>query len=156
MLMNFMSCNQIIMKNDEMLDKLILDSTKAYTWQNELEMQDDSSEWLDFSFKIAVKIQSEMKRVEMSQKTLSDKLECSAQYVSKLLKGRENLTISTIFKIQSVLGIHLISTFDFEYQDKVSSSDYLFINHSFVQVRDSENISVSLNDGGFSNCKDAA
>ena len=33
---------------------------------------------------------------------------CSQQYISKVLKGRENLSIETIFKIEDALQLHIL------------------------------------------------
>lgn len=46
---------------------------------------------------------------EMSQKDLADKMGVSAAYVGKLLKGKENLTLETICKIQAALDENIIN-----------------------------------------------
>ncbi len=33
---------------------------------------------------------------------------CSRQYISRVLKGSENLSIETIFKIESALGLQIL------------------------------------------------
>lgn len=48
----------------------------------------------------------------MTQKELADKLNCSQQYVSLLLKGAENLTLETIAKIEEALDFRLITVSD--------------------------------------------
>lgn len=40
-----------------------------------------------------------MEEMNMSQKQLSELMGCSQQYVSKVLKGQENLSLETISKI---------------------------------------------------------
>ena len=46
----------------------------------------------------------------MTQASLAQKMECSQQYVSKVLKGKENLSLETISKIESALDIDLIKS----------------------------------------------
>ena len=41
----------------------------------------------------------------MTQKRLSELMGCSQQYVSKILKGQENLSLETLAKIERCLPI---------------------------------------------------
>ena len=49
-----------------------------------------------------------MEELEMNQKQLAKKMNCSRQYISKVLKGRENLSLETLAKIENALGISII------------------------------------------------
>ena len=49
-----------------------------------------------------------MRALGMTQKSLAEKMGCSQQYVSLLLKGGENLTLETIAKIEEALGFRLL------------------------------------------------
>ena len=49
-----------------------------------------------------------MEELEMNQKQLAEKMNCSRQYISKVLKGRENLSLETLAKIENALGISII------------------------------------------------
>ena len=49
-----------------------------------------------------------MEDLHMTQKALAEKMGCSQQYVSKILKGRENLSIETLCKIEDALQITLL------------------------------------------------
>jgi len=64
--------------------------------------------WLNYSRKIAVKIAMEMVRQNMSREDLAEKLGCSAQYVSKLLKGEVNLSLDDICGIENALNIPIL------------------------------------------------
>ena len=44
----------------------------------------------------------------MTQRKLAEKMGVSPQYINKVVKGKENLTLETIAKIEDVLGITLI------------------------------------------------
>ena len=41
----------------------------------------------------------------ITQKQLAERMNCSQQYVSKILKGCENLSLETVTKIELALGI---------------------------------------------------
>jgi len=44
---------------------------------------------------------------------LADKMEVSAQYINKIVKGSENLSLETISKLENALGIQLIEVVGF-------------------------------------------
>ena len=44
----------------------------------------------------------------MSQRGLADQLGCSQAYVSQLLSGEANMTVKTLAKIESALGVELL------------------------------------------------
>ncbi|CAM3469722.1 helix-turn-helix transcriptional regulator [Aquirufa ecclesiirivi] len=144
------------MKNDEIYTELEKISVKDLSWMDDENLNKDNEDWLDFSFKIAVKVLSELRLKGISQNSFADLMGCSSQYISKLLKGKENLTIQTIFKIQKVLGLQLISTFDFEYQDTISTNEVTLIPQTFVRMPDYGSISFPLQSGGFRNGNYAA
>lgn len=79
-------------------------------WQNEAQHRLDNKKWLKHSRKIAIKINSSLRSKNIKQKELAQLLEISPQQVSKILKGRENLTLETISKIENVLNIHLLNS----------------------------------------------
>lgn len=88
--------------------KLIANSKKQNQWLQDANWRKENEKWLDVSFSIAVKILSALKTRKVTQKELAEYLDCSPQYVNKLLKGSENLQLETICKIESVLKIKLI------------------------------------------------
>ena len=51
-----------------------------------------------------------MEEMNMSQKQLSELMGCSQQYVSKVLKGQENLSLETMSNIEACLGIQILPT----------------------------------------------
>ena len=44
----------------------------------------------------------------LTQRVLAEKMNCTQQYVSKVLKGRENLSLETLCKIENALGIKIL------------------------------------------------
>ena len=78
------------------------------TWREEAEWRRDNWSWLRHSQRIAVKVLLQMKRLDLTQNALAERMNCSQQYVSKILKGRENMSLETLTKLENALGICLI------------------------------------------------
>jgi hypothetical protein len=89
-------------------------SKKDSGWLEKAKWRQQNEDWLDISFSIAVKILSALsanKKANVypkSQVELAEAMNCSAQYVNKLLRGQENLQIETICKVQRILDVTLI------------------------------------------------
>lgn len=107
------------------LDKLNkLASNKVSTWKEEAIERQNNSDWTERSFKIAVKILREIRTQKsqngMTQRRLAEEMGVSPQYINKVVKGKENLTLETISKIESVLGITLIEIPSFDTSKEIS------------------------------------
>lgn len=77
--------------------------------KKEAEFRKTNKEWLRKSAKIALSIRRELRIKSMSQQDLAAKMGLSPQYVGRILKGQENLTLETISKLEAALGIPLVS-----------------------------------------------
>lgn len=88
--------------------KLRSEAIEDENWLKEAEKRQEDRVWLDLSFRIAVKIGSFLKKNNIYQKDLAERMGCSPQFVHTILKGSENLTLETISKIERALGIELI------------------------------------------------
>ena len=77
-------------------------------WREEAEWKRDNWSWLRHSQKIAVKVLLQMKQEGLTQKALAERMNCTQQYVSKILKGKENMSLDTLSKLEDALGINLI------------------------------------------------
>lgn len=64
--------------------------------------------WLRHSQRIAMMMLDRMEELGMTQKALAAKMGCSQQYISRVLKGTENLSIETISKIESALELEIL------------------------------------------------
>ena len=94
---------------DKVLEKLKQHQSETPSkWREEAEFRRANKSWLRRSQKIAVKILSKMRESGISQTELANKMGCSQQYVSKILKGQENLSLETISKIEDSLGLSLL------------------------------------------------
>ena len=79
-------------------------------WREKAEWRRENSRWLRYSGFIALTVMRRLEELKMSQKELAKKMNCSPQYVSKLLKGSENLTLDTISKLEECLDLDLVRT----------------------------------------------
>ena len=69
------------------------------------QMSQEEKPWLNHSQMIANTMSARMKELGMTQKMLAEKMNCTQQYISKILKGRENLSLEAISKIENALDI---------------------------------------------------
>jgi len=79
------------------------------TWREEAEWRRDNWSWMRHSQKIAVKVLLQMKQENLTQKALAERMNCTQQYVSKILKGKENMSLDTLSRLEDALGISLIN-----------------------------------------------
>lgn len=83
-------------------------STTPSKWKEKAEWRRANMDWLPYSRKIAIKIAMALDEQGLSQKQLSERMNCSPQYVSRLLKGEENLSLETICKLERVLNVQIL------------------------------------------------
>lgn len=95
-------------------------SKQDNSWIERAKYRKENKAWLDISFAIAVKVMSALKANKTAdifpktQKELAEAMNCSPQYVNKLLKGTENLQLETIVKIEQILNVPLIEVPEFQ------------------------------------------
>lgn len=77
-------------------------------WREKAECRQKNKSWLRYSQLIAIKMLEKMNELGLTQKALAERMDCSQQYVSKVLRGQENLSIETISKIEDALEIELL------------------------------------------------
>jgi transcriptional regulator with XRE-family HTH domain len=130
------------MSKDNIANKLRKTSKKDNKWLEKAKYRQENEAWMNISFNIAIKINSVLKSNRLkkmhpkSQKELAEVLECSPQYVNKLLKGTENLQIKTICDIELALNTKLIKTIETERSFSQVGAD---INYSdFINMMSEE------------------
>lgn len=89
-------------------------------WREEAEWRRDNWSWLQHSQKIAVKVLMRMKQMGLTQKSLAERMGCTQQYVSKILKGNENMSLDTLSKLETALGINFINDAPMTYPNMVA------------------------------------
>lgn len=55
-----------------------------------------------------MKMLEKMDKMGLTQKQLAEQMGCSQQYISKVLKGQENLSLETMSKIEDRLHISIL------------------------------------------------
>lgn len=100
------------MSNLEKLNKIL--SGKKSTWKEEATRREENEEWLSQSFDIAVRVLDTLRAKKMTQKDLAEKMNVSPQFINKIVKGQENLSLETINKLSRALGIKLIEVIGHE------------------------------------------
>ena len=86
-------------------------SSTPSRWREKAMERQANKEWLRYSQKIAMMMLDKMEELGISQKAVAERMGCSQQYISRVLKGSENLSIETIFKIESALGLQILERF---------------------------------------------
>ena len=66
-------------------------SSTPSKWREETEFRSTNKSWLRYSQHIAMMMLDRMEELNLTQKSLAERMGCSQQYVSKILKGRERL-----------------------------------------------------------------
>lgn len=84
-------------------------SSTPSKWRENAEWRMANKSWLRYSQQIAMMMLDKMDELNMTQKKLAELMGCSQQYVSKILKGQENLSLETLSKIECCLNIQILS-----------------------------------------------
>jgi transcriptional regulator with XRE-family HTH domain len=93
--------------NRERLKKYI--TKEPSDWIEQADFYENNADWMDKSALIAIKILSTLRSQSINQKILAESIGVTPQYINKLIKGHENLSLETICKIEKALGITLIA-----------------------------------------------
>jgi transcriptional regulator with XRE-family HTH domain len=102
------------------LDRLnIIAEDESTKWMEKANWREENSAWLDKSAKIAIRILRELRAKKLSQKDLADNISVSPQYINKIVKGQENLSLETICKIERALNISLIEVTSFQTSQEI-------------------------------------
>ena len=94
------------MKTIDILNKYKSDT--ASKWREEAEYRRKNARWLRYSAMIALQVRDRMSQIGMTQVVLAEKLGCTQQHISMLLKGKNNLTLETIAKLEEALDFNII------------------------------------------------
>lgn len=94
---------------EEMISKLNQHrSGSPSKWRYNAEWRLANKSWLRYSQRIAMIMLDRMDELGLTQKLLAERMGCSQQYISRVLKGTENLSIETISKIESALELEIL------------------------------------------------
>jgi DNA-binding XRE family transcriptional regulator len=86
-----------------------VESSKPSRWKEQALYRRENP-WLVYSSQIARRILAIIQnRPDLNQSRLAEMLDVSPQQITKIVKGKENLTLETIYKFSKALDIELIS-----------------------------------------------
>lgn len=115
----------------------ILKSHKVTTAGNKKLLQEiafikQNSGWLRYSAAVAVKVHGRMQELGITQKQLAEKMGCTQQNISVILKGRANLTLESIYKLECALDLNLLGSLtrfvDGYHEDTGAPAKHCFLN----------------------------
>lgn len=111
-LLQLLSCiiEDIAMKTTQEIKSGLNRHSSKYPsrWRENAEWRMANREWLRYSQRIAMMMLDRMEELGLNQKAVAERMGCSQQYVSRVLKGTENLSIETISKIEAALEMQIM------------------------------------------------
>ena len=87
----------------------LLSPPKEEKWREVAEFRKTNADWLNLSADIALKVMDEMDKQGIKGTELAVRMGVSPQQVSKILKGRENLKLETIAKLNQALKVKIFT-----------------------------------------------
>lgn len=92
--------------NEKIVKKLEqFPSAAPSRWREKAEERRENEAWRQQSRRIALLMLDKLEAIGMSQSDLATRMGCTQQYVSRILKGHENLSLKTICKIDNILRL---------------------------------------------------
>ena len=86
--------------------------TQTSVNEQRVNMEQEVKDWEKYSQQIVLAMSKRMAELGMTQQMLAEKMNCTQQYVSKVLKGQKNMSLETLCKIESTLGIEIFKRLD--------------------------------------------
>ena len=85
------------------------ESTTPSRWREEAEWRRANQAWLRRSQTVAMKMLDRLEEMHWTQQQVAGMLGCSQQYVSRMVKGSENLSLEMLSKIEDVMGVKVFA-----------------------------------------------
>jgi len=82
--------------------------TSVKTWVDDYQA---NKSWLHYSQQVAMIMWDSMEKQNLTQMDLAQRLGYTEQRVIEILRGKENMTIDTLLRIESVLDISILKKF---------------------------------------------
>ena len=91
-------------------------SGKASNWKAKSQLRRNTPWLREYSAKIARRVLSAIEdNPDLNQAKLAESLSVTPQQISKIVKGNENMTLETIYKLSKALNFELIAFPDYRY-----------------------------------------
>lgn len=89
----------------EKLDKILSKETSG--WAKRAQWREDNKSWLKFSRKVAIKVNSILRKGKITKNELAREMNEDITTVNAIVKGKEKLTPELIAKLEDILSIQL-------------------------------------------------
>lgn len=100
-------------KTEESIKKLAAKNS-ASSWKEKVAYRKANKAWLRKATRISLRVLDAIDDKGWSQAHLARELEVTPQQVSKIIKGESDFKLSTISKLEEVLGIELVAVLSTE------------------------------------------
>lgn len=105
-------------------------SDEPSNWKEKAQLRKNTPWLREYSSKIARRILSAIEgNKDLNQVKLAESLNVTPQQISKIVKGQENMTLETIYKLSKALNFELISfpeyKYSYAYSQTINSNDFL-------------------------------
>lgn len=121
----------------------LVSKEKSSTLQN-LKERKKNRTMLRESQSIAFKVLMRLETLKWTQKKLAEMLQVTPQQISKVISGKENLTLETIVKLQNVLEIPLLITAVERAFDQINETHKVEVIQNY-EIPDNFTISIKPN-----------
>ena len=84
------------------------ESSRPSRWREMAQWRRENEDWLRYARLITLRVLQAMEEQSVTQVQLAQRMGCSQQYVSTLLKGSSNMTLETIARLEKALGVDIL------------------------------------------------
>jgi transcriptional regulator with XRE-family HTH domain len=119
--------------NDNLKKLDSLTSSEPSKWIEKAEQRKKEERWKDVSFNVALKVLRTLREKNMTQKDLAERMNVSPQYISKIVKGSENLSLETITALGEVLSVDLFLAIS-QYNVSVRNFGTIILEGQHIEV----------------------
>ena len=84
-------------------------SSTPSKWKDEAKKRRENRRWLNYSEEIAMFLHDKMEELGLTQTALAERMNCTQQYISRILKGKENLSLETIARLEDAIGTKFVT-----------------------------------------------
>lgn len=102
-------------------------------WRERAEWRRSNRDWIRRSQNIALRMLNSMEEQHLTQRALAERMGCTQQYISKVLKGQENLSLETLVKIEDALGIELLVRTHRPIEYKVENANSMMVAEDMAE-----------------------
>ena len=84
------------------------ESSEPSRWKESAQWRRDNAYWLKYANVITIRVHKAMDEQGVTQVQLAQRMGCTQQYVSNLLKGSSNMTLETIARLEEALDLDIL------------------------------------------------